>query len=111
MIRVVVRQDQDLAQQSLPIAMRNWFIQFFFTGFLQQDLHLLEITTKLLDTLLPRFVTRRLLRFRPVSFRPLGRDVLRTAAELEDVPLPDAQVFEQLPCRVWRSIYLLPAQF
>src|SRR5437870_2386896 len=62
------------------------------------------------STPFPCACIRRLLCFRPITFRPLRGDVLRVAAELEDVPKRDAQVLQYLPWRMRAAPRQLPLQ-
>src|SRR5579872_4790234 len=65
----------------------------------------------LFNTLVPRIGAGRLGGLRPVAFGPLRRFVLRVAAEFEDVPLRDADVFDQHPGRVREVFGLRAAKF
>ena len=50
---------------------------------------------KSFDAFAPGRGVRRRVAARPISFRPFRRDVLRVAAEFDDVPLRDSQMLEQ----------------
>src|SRR5207245_4324783 len=58
-----------------------------------------EVAAKRLGTLCPRRPARRI-GFGPISLGPCGRNVLRVPAELEDIPLREAHVLQQLPRRM-----------
>src|SRR5687767_13072360 len=55
------------------------------------------------DRVIPRLVAWRLGRRRPVIVRPGRLLVARVAAEVEDVPLRDAQVLDELPRRMRKA--------
>src|SRR5690348_8086126 len=57
-----------------------------------------------LHALLPGGCVWRLWLFGPIFRRPLGRFMLRIAAEFQNVPGRDAHVFEQFPWRMWRAL-------
>jgi hypothetical protein len=46
-----------------------------------------------------------------MAFGPVGGDVILVAAEFQDVPLRDAQVFEQHPWGVGKAWWFLTAKF
>ena len=73
---------------------------------LQARFHLLQVVSKLFDRLLPQRRIPELIRVRPVTFGKLGGDVTRIAAELEYVPLREANMFEHLPRRIGQPINL-----
>ena len=52
------------------------------------------------DAFFPRRIAWRLLGFGPITFRPCRRNMFRIAAEFQNVPLRNPQMFEQVatPC-------------
>src|SRR5215472_967007 len=102
MIGVVVRHQQGLAQDCLALTMRNPGVQIRLWILHQAD-HLLEISPKALDGLGPRCSIRGPSCFRPVAFGKSGGNVLGVAAELQDVPLRDPRMLQELPAGMRQS--------
>jgi hypothetical protein len=104
-IGVVVGGQDRLAQQRvLPLAVRQRLEQVG-ARIGDQPHHGLQIGAETGDGAVPGPGVGRLRAAgRPVPFRPARRDVRRVAAELEDVPLRQAQVLEQLPQRVLDAV-------
>src|SRR5262249_36836851 len=89
-IGVVVGNEQRLAQDRLPLAVRDRREQV--RGRVRdQVLHRLQIGAEGGEAPLPGAIIRRSIALGPVPVRKLWRDVLWVAAELEDVPLGYAQ--------------------
>ena len=105
----VIRQQQCLPQQRLTGAVRNFGEEI---GFFRrhQFLHGFLIPPHLPDARVPDRCAGRSFGLGPISLRPLWRDVFRVAAELQDVPLCDTNVFQQLPRRVLRTFGSLAAE-
>ena len=109
MVCVMVGDQQGLAQDGLAIAPGNWCIEVG-SGISYQVVYRLEVFSKRLNAVVPCGCVGRRLCFRPVALRPRWRYVLAITAELENVPLCDAHMLEQHPCRVRKSVYLLASQ-
>src|SRR3954467_5864699 len=90
--------------------MRNRRIEFLFVRRGHQLLEVFEIVPKTRDALFPSRIAGRRRRFGPIALGPLGVDGLGIASELEDVPLRDTHMFEELPCCVGRAFDLLAAE-
>src|SRR5262249_13045770 len=75
-----------------------------------QILHCLQIRAKCGDRLAPGFGVGRCVVLRPVAVGELRRNVTRIAAELENIPLADAHVFQKTPRRVRDLGWLLAAK-
>ena len=73
--------------------------------------HGLQILAELLDAFVPRGGIGRGLGFRPVIVGPFHFLVVGVSAEIEDVPLRDAQVLQQLPRGMRRAVGFDAAQF
>lgn len=95
-VRVVVGDEEGLAQDGLSVAPGN-FGEEIGLGVFDERPHGLEVASKLLDALVPGGSVGRRGGFRPVSGGPGRRDVFGIAAELEDVPLSETEVFEEHP--------------
>src|SRR4029077_8382597 len=88
-----------MAQNRLAIAVRN-FRKQVRARTLHQLTHLVQIVLERLHTFLPFRFARRPRRLWPVAFGKSRRHMFRVAAELQDVPLRDARMLEQLPAGV-----------
>src|SRR5207244_1481965 len=108
-IGVVVRDQQGLAEQGLSLAVRE-FRKQVGPGIGDQFLHLLKILLKLLNAFFPGLFARRRFGSGPVVVGKLLVRVFGIAAEIENILLRNAHVFEQLPGRVRRARGLLAAQ-
>src|SRR5438477_12329858 len=67
----------------------------------------IQVGKKFLDTLIPRLCSFRFITRWSVLIGPLGRCMLRLQAELQDVPLRNANMLQQLPRRMRRTFRLL----
>src|SRR5712672_3682734 len=79
--------------------MRN-FRQEIDTRILHQTSHLIQVVLELLNALVPITFACRTRRFRPIPLRKSRRDMLGVAAELDNVPLRDPRMLQQLPTSV-----------
>jgi hypothetical protein len=95
-IGAVIRDEQSLGKNGLASAVRNLGIEIRI-GIEDQFTHLQEFALNFGDAFVPGFLARRRFGGRPIAGREVWRDVLSVAAEFEDVPLRDADVFEKLP--------------
>jgi len=105
----VIGEEKGLAQQGLAVTPGEGRMEIGL-GIGDQRLHRLQITLKCKDALGPCSVAGRR-SFRPVLRGPVGGLVLGIAAELKDVPLRDAQVFEQHPGGVGKVRDFFTAEF
>ena len=110
MIGVVIGYEDGLAQDRLSLTMWDCSEQVH-VGINQQSLHFLHVVLKLGDAFSPRCIVGRSFVGRPVAGRKLRGNVAWITAELENVPLADAQVLKQLPRGVRASLGLDPAKF
>src|SRR5712675_2830026 len=99
MVRIVVGQQQSLAQKGLAVAPRDAGVEISF-WICDQILHGLQIFSEMLNALVPCGGVRGCFRLRPVSLGPFWRLVFRVAAELENIPLSKAKVLEDHPGRM-----------
>src|SRR5580692_8922862 len=102
-IRIVVCQYQRFPQNRLALAMR-YFSEEIGLRVLHQADHILQIPLECRDAFLPGFLVGGDRRFGPVSRWKRRGDVLGISAELEDVPLREPRMFEQLPARVRKRV-------
>src|SRR5208282_2598383 len=110
MICVVIGHQQGFAENGLAVA--PWDSgQQVGLGIFYQILHRLEVLPEFFHTCIPNGGGRRSFCLRPIPFGPFRRDVFRVAAEFQNVPLRDAQVFQQHPERVGQAGRLLSKQF
>ena len=102
-IGVVIGNEKRLAEQCLAVAPRKWFVQILFG--IEDELFKggKAFAAGLHGGVPLRFVFGRFVAW-PVTFGPLGRDVLRGDAELQNVGLCDSQVLQQFPGGVWRAL-------
>src|SRR5579863_6835966 len=105
----MIRHQQGLAQYGLAVAPGD-FREEVGPRIFDQIAHSFQIPLELFDAFAPRLTTMRRLGLRPISLRPRRRLVLRVAAELENIPQSDAQVFEEHPGRVRKILRLGAAQ-
>ena len=105
MVSVVVRQQQHLAQDGLAVSPR-YFLKEIGARARDQILHRLEILLEARDTFIPGDRIRWRGSFRPIFLWPFRGDVFRIAAELENVPLRDAEMFKQHPGGMGEAIWL-----
>src|SRR6266571_8451582 len=68
-----------------------------------QRFHLFQILAELLNSFLPELFISLLVRLRPITLRPLRRNVLSVSTELQNVPLRNAHVLKHLPGGVWQA--------
>ena len=102
MVGIVVRDEQGLAEDRLAGPVRDAGRKVR-RGIFYQPFHGAEVGLKRLNASVPGGRVGRRVGFRPVAFGKLRRDVLSVAAEFEDVPLRNAHVLEQPPCRKRKS--------
>src|SRR5262245_29601329 len=95
-LRRVVRDQQELSEERLAVASRNFGEQVALR-IVNHLLHRLSIASIRSNARIPGLRIRRLRGRRPVVRRPIPFDVFRVAAEIENVLLHDADVLEQLP--------------
>src|SRR5579864_6774863 len=109
MIRVVIGYQQSFAKNRLAVT--PWYageqigLRIFY-----QILHRLQVLPEFLDACIPSSGTGGSFRRGPISFRPFWRSMLRVAAELQNIPLRDAQVLQQHPKRMGKTSRLLSDQ-
>lgn len=98
-IRIVVCDQQDFAEVSLALPVRNRReqIDLRVRG---EFLHGLQVAAKSGDGAVPRRRVFGLGFCGPVAIRKLGGHVIGITTELQYVPLRDPHVFEKLPRRV-----------
>ena len=99
MVGVVIRQQQRLAKHCLTLTVGDRSEQVH-CRIHHQALHCIEIVSKSRDGAVPGGITGRTFIVWPVPGGKVWRNVIRVAAELEYVPLANAEVLEQLPGRV-----------
>lgn len=102
MIRVVIRYEQALAKNRLSLTVWDRGKQVH-SRVQQQESHFFEIALNLSNATIPSRIARRVFTSRPVAGRKFRRDMVWIPTELENIPLADAQVLEQLPSRVRAS--------
>src|SRR5215469_13999066 len=102
MIGIVVGEEQSLTQYRLTITMGNLGIQIGLRVFHQAD-YFSQVALKRFYGFIPRSGIGRPRRLRPVAFGKTRRNVLGVAAELQDVPLRDARMLQELPPGVRES--------
>jgi hypothetical protein len=92
-VGVVVGGQEDLAEDGLAVAVRDFGVEVdrLVAREVRQRV---QVAPEIGDALAPRGVIRRCSARRPVARWELGRDMLRVARELEDVPLRDPEVLE-----------------
>ena len=104
MVGIVIRGQQRLSQDGLPVAMRNGSEQIRRVAG-HQIAQRLVILAKCFHAVLPCFFAGRGRCFGPISCRELRRFVLWVPGKLQDVPLRNSQVFHQFPgrmlCALW----------
>src|SRR5262249_2697010 len=103
MIGIVICQQQRLAQNRLPASVGNLRIQIRLRILHELD-HLFQIALKIPYALFPRSVIWRKRCLRPVPPGKIRGDMLRIPAELQNVPLRDSRVLQQLPTGVRQSL-------
>src|SRR4029079_17736732 len=101
MVRVMVCHKQRLPEYRLAVAMRD-LSEEVNTLVSDKIAHSLNIIKKLFDRFVP--IRDRAFAVWPVIVRPFHSLIIRIPGEVEDVPLRDPHMLEQLPCRVRRSV-------
>lgn len=96
MVGVVVGDQEGFAEDGLAVPPWDFREQIGF-GIADQLFQSGQIDLKRFDAFVPGRGARRGRGFGPVVVRPFGGDVFRVAAEVEDVALRDAQMFEEHP--------------
>ena len=96
MVRVVVGDEQGFAEDGLAVSPGN-FCEQISLRIADQFFHGFRIILESLDALVPRCGAWRRRGFGPVIIGPFGGDIFWVAAEVENVALRDAQVFEKHP--------------
>ncbi len=99
MVSVVVGNKQRLAENGLPVTVRNWGKQVR-RGIGHEVLHSAQVSAEGINAAIPRrrgWWSRSL---GPIAVGKLRRDMFRVAAEFKDVPLSDAHVLQEAPRRV-----------
>jgi hypothetical protein len=102
-VGVVVGDEQQLAQVSLPRAMGN-ACEEIQSGVLGQPLQLLALPSKSRDAFIPRRCLRRGRARRPVILRPRALRIRSVPTEIEDVVLRETHVLEKLPRGVRQAV-------
>src|SRR5947209_2362129 len=110
MMGIVVRYQHCFPKNRLSISPRNLCEQIRFR-IAYELLHGFEILVERLNTLVPRRCGRWRRLLWPIILRPAELFVFRIAAEIENVPLRDAQMFEEHPCRMRQSLRDRATQF
>ena len=110
MVGVVIGQEQGFAEDGLAVAPGDAGEQVSL-GILHERLHGLQVAAELLDAFGPGCGGGRGRSFRPVAFGPFRGDVFFVAAEFEDIPLGQTEVFEEHPGRVREVCGLGAAEF
>src|SRR5437899_3468237 len=108
-IRVVVDHQHELAQIRLTRSVRDRREQVE-PSIGRERFQRVPIASECGDALVPGSGVGRRVGLRPVIVRPFRLDVLRVAAELEDVELRQAQMLEELPQRVRHPLRLSTAR-
>jgi hypothetical protein len=98
-MRIVVGEQHGFAENGLSIGPGQFGEEIGFR-ICDQILHGFQIGLELGDAFRPRVLIGRGFVFRPVVVGPLQGCVVLGAAEFEDIPLCDAEVFEEHPGRV-----------
>lgn len=111
MVSVVIGGDEDLPQDVVPrLAVRNLRVEVGFRV-LDKVYECLPVMQELLDRLLPRGAVGLLACLRLVLVRPVEVLVLRIDDVVEDVPLGNADVLQQMPERAihvrWDGVVVL----
>lgn len=109
MIGVVIGDEHGFTQDGLALAVRDASEEIRFRVLNQFD-HGAQIGVEIANAAVPGGGVGRSGGGRPVAGRERRRDVAQIAAEFEDVPLGDAEMFEQLPERVSGARDFLPAE-
>ena len=109
-ISIVIGDEECFAQDRLAVTVRD-FSEEIVGGIRNEILHLFQIAAKLLNRFIPKAGIAGTSRLWPITFGPFRRDVIRSAAEFQDVPLRDSHVLEHLPGRVGQAFNLLTAGF
>ena len=102
-IGIVVGEDEGFAQNGLALAVGDFGVEIGARIFDELN-HFAQIVFKGFDGFVPLFFARRDRGLRPVAFGKFGRDVRVIAAKFQNVPLGDADVFEELPPRVREAL-------
>src|SRR5882724_9291162 len=110
MIGIVVGYQERFAKQSLSVTMRDLAGEVPF-GVGDQLMHGLQIGQNLLYAFVPGLLVGRSFALGPVLLRPFWRFMFSGAAELKDVPLGNADMFQQLPRCVRTAFRLAAAKF
>jgi hypothetical protein len=98
-VGVMVGEKQGFVEQRLVIGVGNGSEKvggrvFNFGG------ELFAVGAEGRDTFIPGFCVGRLRRFGPIAGGEIGRDMLGIECVFDDVPLGDAEMFEEFPGRV-----------
>src|SRR6516164_10840494 len=96
MVRIVVGDEQRLAKERLSLAPWKWPVQILRAVVKQLD-ERFAVPPEGSQGSGPFGFLHRTRRFRPITGRPLRRDMVGRPAELENIVLRDAHVFEQFP--------------
>lgn len=92
----MIGEEQGFTEDGLAVTPGD-FDEEIGLGILYEVLHGFQIGAEVLDAGVPGRVARRGSRFWPVVVRPFRSCVIWVAAEFQDVPLREAQVFEEHP--------------
>lgn len=95
----MIREEQCLTKNRLALAVGDRSEQVH-RRVPQQALHFIQITLAPCHGAIPGCVARRVFIDGPVPAWKVWRNIVRVAAEFEDVPLTDPQVLKELPSGV-----------
>lgn len=98
-VGVVIRYEHRFAEQRLAAPPLERLIQVTLS-ILHERLHLRHVVAKGFDRLRPRVRRRRLFLRGPVVCRPVERFIPGVAGKVQDIPLTDPQMLQDLPRRV-----------
>src|SRR5579863_2690162 len=110
MIGVVIGHQQCFAQERLSLSVRDARVQVR-GGVRDELLHGFKVSFKRCYTLVPCPRIRGSCCRGPVAAWPVWRHVTGITAKLEDIPLRDTQVLDNLPSRMGRIRRLHAAKF
>src|SRR5580704_12620280 len=103
MIGIMIGEQQGFAQNRLSLAVR-YFGGQISTRIRHQMDHFEQIALEGRDALVPSLTIGRRRCFWPVTGWKRRRDVFWISAELQDIPLREPRVFEQLPARMRKCV-------
>src|SRR5271169_3271446 len=103
MIGIMIGEQQRFAQNRLSLAVRYFGGQIGARICYKMD-HFEQIALEGGHALVPSFTIGRRRRFGPVTGRKRWRDVFWISAELQDIPLREPRMFEQLPTRMRQTV-------